>query len=177
MKWAHAQPQQHGQIGSGVAPKFGESSKERHQDGPPPPPPGTNAEVKITGFGESITSTSAWWRSRRVLWTRCQTAMSFGTGACSCLPSLPDLHDALDNGDNGLVLELTSLLAEGAERMSMRTSARCGPPCSSSWASNPGPPLTEWEDLWIQSKSVLPSRSPRCQARAIRLCRPLHGWT
>ena len=99
---------------------------------PPPFPPTTTGHqcrgAKIAGFGESFASTVAWRRSRHSLWTRCETAMSCGRGVFLCFPfqlSLSawleerhaDLHDALVNGDSGRILELTTMLAEGAERM------------------------------------------------------------
>ena len=108
--------------------------------------------AKITGFGESFASTSAWWRSRHALWTRCQTSMSFGTGSCSCACH-PSRVERVVGGarcrsprcveDNGRVLELTSLLSEGAERLVELTGGMCPhihedeckvwSPCFSSW--------------------------------------------
>ena len=109
--------------------------------------------AKITGFGESFTSTSCGPVAKRP----CRSAQ--GRVLVLAIPAElsawleerhADLHVALVNGDNVRVLELTSLLSEGAERLvvdrghvSMRTSARYGLRASRvGEASNPGPPLT-----------------------------------
>ena len=54
------------------------------QDCPPPPTGHQCRGAKIAGFGESFASIVVWRRSRHSLWTRCETAMSCGTGVCSC---------------------------------------------------------------------------------------------
>ena len=99
------------------------------QDCPPPPPPGTNAEVQ----------------KLQDLVSHLQAQLRGGVGplrngqSCGRVPVLAipaelnawleerhaDLHDALVNGDNCRILELTAMLAEGAERMVELTGGMC----------------------------------------------------
>ena len=118
--------------------------------------------AKIAGFGESLASTSAWRKSRHALWTRCQKAVSFGTGTCSwgCHPCrvervvggapcrsprcVGQRRQWSGLGTHFIVVRRSRAFGRvDRGHVSMRTSARYGLRGSRvGEASNPGPPLT-----------------------------------
>ena len=133
------------------------------QDCPPPPPPGTNAEVqrlqdlvshlqaKLCGRDPDIPCGPVAKRPCRAAQGRVPV-LSIPAELSAWLEERhADLRDALVNGDNGRILVLTTLLAEGAERMVELTGAcvhgdkcKVRPPCFSSWEGvAPRPPVDQ----------------------------------
>ena len=107
------------------------------QDCAPPPPPGTNAEVQrlqdlvshlqaqVRGGDPDMLFGPVAKRPRRSAKGRVPVLATPAELNAWLEERHADLHDALVNGDNGRVLELTSPLLEGAERLVELTGGMC----------------------------------------------------
>ena len=107
------------------------------QDCAPPPPPDTTAEVQrlqdlVSHLQAQVRGGDPDMPCGPVAKRPCRSAQGHVPGGA--IPAElsawleerhADLHDALVNGDNGRVLELTSLLSEGAERLVELTGSMC----------------------------------------------------